>query len=427
MLRKRLINKNSLIPKGAAIAFCFLVFTISTKSNLLFEPRFWAEEATIYYAEALDLGWRSIFLVANGNFQILTNLGAYLASLTPTIYAPYVTTGFALFFEFLVVVFFIKLLEEGKFRFEGSFLIAIFWAMAVPRYETGLTTTNVQWTCAVITLLLLLTDGYMSKYAQFLVYLLIILCGLTGVPSLIMLPAFFIVAFLQKSRFHFICGILLTACLFIHVPIILLSDHSGRSFMVGLKLLFSPMFLQTAVVPLAGIQIGDLIGDALRAGGDVSRGAFAGAAGIFFFYFIVCIFCASSATHFSHVFCLASIWIGAAIVQTLGALGDPIGLISAAGGARYYLTSLFSSVLLLALGTASDKRGTRILSTSALFVLVAMAFLQPKVDNSLSSFLTGPSWSAQIRACESSNCEVTVWPGGAWRIIVPNPHPPGAV
>ena len=82
MADERAANRNRLWLI-AYLAF-FLALSFVKAPRVLIEPRFWAEDGAFYFAHfrSLDL-WSALTYVANGNYQLLTNVLVYLATRVP--------------------------------------------------------------------------------------------------------------------------------------------------------------------------------------------------------------------------------------------------------------------------------------------------------------------------------------------------------
>jgi hypothetical protein len=79
--------------------FILLLAVIVLRDPTLFtEPRFWAEEATVYFRMAYIMpAWMSLIAPHQGYLSLWANLAGLLATIPPLEYAPIVTTGMSLF------------------------------------------------------------------------------------------------------------------------------------------------------------------------------------------------------------------------------------------------------------------------------------------------------------------------------------------
>jgi len=88
------------------IAIALLIVLIVMRDTSLFtEPRFWAEEATVYFRTAyLAPAWATLIAPHQGYFSLWANLAGLLANLPRLEYAPVVTTGMSLFVLLMILV-----------------------------------------------------------------------------------------------------------------------------------------------------------------------------------------------------------------------------------------------------------------------------------------------------------------------------------
>lgn len=392
----------------------YLAVTILVKGTLLSAPRFWAEEGVLYFPRAQQDGWRVLLMVANGNFQLLTNLGVFLAAQVPLVLAPAVTTYFALLADLVAVALISVLVVQKRLRLLPALLLCVYWCLALPRYETGLNVTNVQWTCAFLTLLVLLQRPDMPRFWMIANAILILTCGLTGIPSMLLAPFFLAWALIERSKYHAVLGGLLSLCALLHLYILVQVGAEGRPFALSPEVLIGATSLQTVIAPLLGVGSANDFGALLR--DQTGIAALTRAAALLAIAVAACVTLASRSIGPMRSGLLAALWLAVAAVQVLGALGDPTGLLSGIAGARYFLTSVMTATLLLALGASSTSRSISIISLLLLCNVNYLAWTQ--YGKMARIFLNGPDWRAQIETCVSDPCNVTVWPGGGWVLDV---------
>src|SRR5262245_3333766 len=113
---------------------------------ILVEPRLWAEEGTIYFAQLRELdAFSALTFVANANLQLLTNVIVYVATLVPLSAAAHVTTLASLLVALGVAAQInAAAAEHGAPRWIIA-LGLIAWASIPTNIEVMLTATNVQW------------------------------------------------------------------------------------------------------------------------------------------------------------------------------------------------------------------------------------------------------------------------------------------
>lgn len=407
------------VTQTAAILILFILVAIAKSPWIFLSPRLWAEEAILYLnaMQTLD-GVDSLLFVANANYQFLANLIVLIASRLPIVWAAHVTT----YMSFAVAGFVAYLLIIAARQFALSWfvglLLVLIWALLPQTYEVFATATNVQWVCSISILLICALDlTAVPKSARWLAYVWAIGCGLTGVPSCIAVPGFFLRATLSRSRPHLIIGLILAGCAFVQMWVILRYNMAaGRTFTLNPQFLVLPTLLHTVLMPLFGVAEVEYIGSHIRASlpalGLWATGSALIALAIVAFVSVT----AWSGERRRHVVIvtLLCLWAGTSVINTFGAIGDPVALIGALGGGRYYLFGATAFALLLSLCTNVPNQVTATVAICTLCVIVVVSTIADFQGSWTSSMTTGgPSWRQEVERCGTVRpCRVTVWPSG---------------
>lgn len=85
-------NKISESRLNIAILIIAIALIILRHFDFFINPRFWAEEGSVYFLNAYIHGFSSLWFGHQGYFSIIPNISTYLATLVPLEYAPIVTT-----------------------------------------------------------------------------------------------------------------------------------------------------------------------------------------------------------------------------------------------------------------------------------------------------------------------------------------------
>jgi hypothetical protein len=406
------------IPWLPYYLLAFLALSVAKAPTVLIEPRFWAEEGDLYYAALRALpAWEALTFVAKGNLQLLVNVVVYVATKVPILYAPAVTTYAAYLAELLIAVLIYGfVVAYGISRLVGLLLL-VAWLFLAPHYETWTSITNVQWICAVSLLFVMIMPGdavgrNLGRSAVWAA-----LCGLTGVASCVLAPAFLARAYLDRSKAFAVIGTILTACALIQFVIMIVHGVGDRSFVFGPRILTLPMLLQTVLTPLIGVEAVESFAAPVR------QGLVPPAALLLVYlaaipWMALAVALASLAARPMLVAIVSGLWLAASVVYTFGALGPPLELISSIAGARYYLFGATCFCVLLAWGSAANARLPRYTAIALLLLIASVAVVQRLRSSWIPVFTQGPSWKAQIETCmPRSPCVVTIWPQGQnWRI-----------
>ena len=184
-----------------------LVLAASRAPHLLVEPRFWAEEGSIYYAAAQQsdslLAWVHIPLHTAGYLLLAASVPAtFAARLLPIEWAPFATTyaAFAVLATALALVAFGRsLLWNDPVRI-GLASAAVLMAPSALG-EVWLNSTNSQIYCGLISLCVLCEDLREASPRRIgLIVGLLLFCGLSGVYTSFLAFAFLWKLWRERSR-----------------------------------------------------------------------------------------------------------------------------------------------------------------------------------------------------------------------------------
>jgi len=143
------------------VGFHVLVFLVaflivcSRRPDAVFNAQFWAEDGAVWYHDAYQFGWHSLFMPVAGYTHIFTRCVSILALGFPFSKAPLVMNLCAIAVQILpVAVFLSSRFSEITFPMRG---VAAFLFLAIPNsYEIDANITNVQWHLALLCCLVLL-------------------------------------------------------------------------------------------------------------------------------------------------------------------------------------------------------------------------------------------------------------------------------
>ena len=214
--------------------------------DLFLHPRFWAEEGGLYFGTLQNVApLKGLVRVFNGNYQLLTNVFVELSMHVPLRAAPLVTTmlsmGLALVCAWMIGR---VLLARGCSLPVVSAACAMF-ALQPAGYEVFLTATNVQWVTSVIALMICVWEDKPARsVGAGVLYASLVICGLTGTTTCILLPLFVIGAVYRRSGFGWAMVAFLTSVTVLQALVVL--AHRGemhRAFAVSDQAML-PLVLQ---------------------------------------------------------------------------------------------------------------------------------------------------------------------------------------
>lgn len=187
----------------AAVFIVALLVIISRRPDAVFNPQFWAEDGTIFYAESYNNGsWQSLFSTYAGYLHAVPRLTAAFAMYFPLKVAPLIFNLFAIIIQILPVNLFVSsrfswLVPNIKYRIYISFLYLVLPGC----FEIHANITNAQWRIALLLFMVMITPA-LSLIHKIFDVILISIGSLTGPFSAIMMPIipFFIIS--RKKRIH---------------------------------------------------------------------------------------------------------------------------------------------------------------------------------------------------------------------------------
>jgi hypothetical protein len=174
-----------LAPLGISTAGTLII--VSRRPDALFNPQFWAEDGTIWYAEAHAHGLRSLLSPYLGYFQTLPRVVAVAAQILPLTWAPFAFNLVAVALMLLPV----WLLASQRFARLASLRVRLgfgFLILALPNtHSLCANVTNSQWYLALAALLVLLAEPTEAPTPAFDLTVLG-LCAVSGPFAIFLAP-----------------------------------------------------------------------------------------------------------------------------------------------------------------------------------------------------------------------------------------------
>ncbi len=195
--------------------------------NFFIDPRFWAEEGSVYFLDAFNNGLIALFSPHQGYFSIVPNIATYISTLFSLESAPLVTTVFAFIIQ--AIPFYLILISTSTYfnntlKKLTSSMIILFVAHTG---EIWLNTITSQFHFILILFLIALDENKKinNKYL-----ILVLLSGLSGVVANLLTILFLINYIYKKNRSYLIYFLILCFTSIIQLIYILSAEHSGSRF-----------------------------------------------------------------------------------------------------------------------------------------------------------------------------------------------------
>ena len=395
----------------------FLLLTILRMPVVVFEGRFWAEEAKVFYFHAATTPWPQALVYSYAGYM---NLGANIAAvaarhLAPIDYAPRVTLLFAFAAQIcpaLLLVTSHATWLRSRLAMAASLLLL---AAAPAAEEVWLNTLHSQFQlalCVALILALEIEPGGRELFRRILLFF----APLYGVAAIILLPLFAVRAFLDRSRGRLIQSLVLASGSAIQLLLFYHPDPHRET--VNLNLLLGTIFAKNILLPFLSFDAS--VPTALWLYRALARG-------ILPIPVLVTVLLAVAA--------LLSLvakgpvdgrWLVAAcgavtLLSYYGALlPEPAQVAPHVGGRYAFVPQVLFAWALVAIAAASQGLRVRIAFILAAWLCVASmnAYLNPDLP-----FAHGPSWHLEMAKWHANpSYSPVAWPGGEW--VLPMPLPP---
>lgn len=388
---------------------------------LLTAPRFWAEEGGLYYAQLQNVApLKGLVRVFNGNYQFLTDALVEAALQVPPRFAAQVTTYLSLAVATACCWMIAKLLLSRGCSLWAATAAAALFALQPGGYEVFLSATNVQWVASVLALLLAISDEVPAGSPRAVVrYAALLACGLTGTPSCILLPLFLAGAVWRRSAFGWAMVAVLGSATAVQAGVVLAHRaelHRALSLSPHMLLpevfqVFYAQILPAHALDALGRTVGAYNGLGHATGLQVTALGVAGMAAV-----------TVLASRRLGRFTAGLLHAGALLIPLVneyGALATADDMLSGWAGGRYFFVGASCMLILMAACVDAATATGRMMGTA----LVGFALLNGAATAALAEwprqYLEGPSVAAQVDACGTGWCRVTVWPTALhWTVAI---------
>jgi hypothetical protein len=183
-------EKSTLLLLTTLIAYAILL--AGKNVDIFITPRFWAEEAAVYYTDAFNNGIGAIFSTHQGYYSIVPNIATYLATLFPMELAPVVTTYISFFIQIIPAYLILKS-DNFSYKCKIALLISLLFAGFTNEIFTNTITSQFHF---IVIAYLLLIGNYKTKTSASLLFI----SALSGPSACFIFPFFLIKAFFEPQK-----------------------------------------------------------------------------------------------------------------------------------------------------------------------------------------------------------------------------------
>lgn len=407
VLNVQLISKSGLF-------LVFVILVVTREFHLFTDPRFWAEEATVYFLYAFTHSLNEhLTNVSVGYYSIVNVLSTALASrLVPLENAPIVTTISAFVVQLIpaFIIIFGNIKSFSDLRIKILALAVVLFVM--PNKEVWLNVINSQFHFAIAAALILLHESR-SIIEKLFYRMLLFFAGLTGLVSLFLFPLFLFKAITNNKRETYIQAGILCLAGSIQLYFIFTSGNSMREGAFEPSLLVFILLVKMIFLPLMGVEITNQVAVFLK---EILHEP------AFYAYGIILLTLAVFTALYKILRPMINSDSGYLILSSLtifffsvyGAMGDKINLLNTSGSGRYFYapnTLIYLGVVAMLSPFGICQFSQKIIP-EIIISLVILVGISAFWFDSGSDALRGPSWKKQIMTNDNDLRKIMIWPKG---------------
>lgn len=210
------------------------------RPDAIFNPQFFAEDGTIWYAEAYDLGgFQALFVPSHrGYFHTAERLGAWVSVVVPFAIAPLVMNVIALLVHAAPVALIVsRRFEQLEPRLWARAVLALLVIGVPGTWGTLLNLTHSQWQLAVLACLVVVAPAARSASWKIHDGVAVVLSGLTGPTCIMLAPLALALWWRRRERWTLALALITVGCAVLQLASIALRPtppvESNRPLGVG--------------------------------------------------------------------------------------------------------------------------------------------------------------------------------------------------
>jgi hypothetical protein len=220
----------------AAIFFFACCVVIARRPDAILHAQFFAEDGTVWFADAYNNGWwRAFFIAHAGYYHTFPRLGAAFAQLVPFSMAPLVLNCICIALQAIPVALMLSSRSSGWGSLQFRSALAVVYLALPNSLEVNAGITDSQWILALTVYLLLVASVPRTTAGRIFDLSLLLLCGLTGPFCLLLLPIALYQLWRDRDPWRWVQSASLALACLIQVWALVVKDPSGRhhSAMLG--------------------------------------------------------------------------------------------------------------------------------------------------------------------------------------------------
>lgn len=214
------------------IFFIAILLTFLRRIDLFLYPQFWAEDGTVWYEDAYNLGGiNPFFIPVAGYLQTISRIIGLLTQLFPLTYGPLVFNIIAVFIKVLPLLFlFSKRFSKIVPSIWSKILLSVLYISLPNTQEVFANVTNAQWFLVLLAFMILVADHPATKSWKVFDTFFLVLSGLSG-PFVLFLVPIIILRWkaIGKQKYFAYLAALVVGCALIQGLVIFTHAFKARS------------------------------------------------------------------------------------------------------------------------------------------------------------------------------------------------------
>ena len=242
------------------------------KPSLVTDPRFWAEEGSVYFAYAFGHSvFETLSFTYAGYWSLPVNLAACLsANLVPLEHAPFITTGLAFALQmpplWIIIYGSCTLFENRSVKIAAALAVVF----TLSSGEIWLNTVNSQFYLTLALVLILFEKDAARQSVKGFYRFLICAAGTSGPVATFLTPLFIYKAWSDRKRESIVQAAIISVCLTLQLAIVMYLGYGAgagiASRFSGIDMYLFPLtlFIKNLVFPILGPSAADFLGGWLK-------------------------------------------------------------------------------------------------------------------------------------------------------------------
>lgn len=394
--------------------FVFAALIVFRMPNAIVYGRFWAEEGSIFFANAWHLSWSEALLaVHTGYLNLTANAATLLASCFPLTHAPLVTAAISLLVHLIPPS--LILTSRTPWTQRRWTAIAALLALALPpaAEETWLNSINSQHHLAIAVGIILALDSERTR-VRFFHYAVLLLAALSAPAAWFLSPLLVLRALQERSPERAVQTMLFLGGIAIELAFFF--QPSERTFGMPISVLGGVLLIKHVLLPMLDADRANLLIDELRSRYMI------GERPLWPLLIVVSLYGLSLLAALRRP-ASSPLWflLGAGILTAsyVSALGDKMGLLEYVGGGRYQLVPHALMMLALLSWSATSTGLSRYFGAGLVGWIIAAQTATLLFWNA--PYTTGADWRSEVEAWQrNGDHQLRIWPDG-WVVALEKP------